>query len=626
MVLDSNVCKKRLYIEHCVNVTKSLCEQCDFWHNKRDDKLFCDTLNLTKTLLIIFLGCVLVLIITSIVVSLIGYQIIHSRHLYNERKKKGVISVHDIKEPLNCFIDGIYTDSSIIDLGVDVPVNKTSTFTTLFANKLDLLVKLQLVYRQNNSYDITISPQVVTLRPNDACVFTIDITPKYSGDFDGFLTLSCVFLRCGIETVKALPLIFSTELSTWIDSSCISNMTEIGRGGNGTVYRGIYRDRVVAVKTMKCANMCDTDDEFTTEVDMLQKMRSLFVLEFVGAVLVGEKKMIVMEFIKNGNLETIIKKYTYQKDEKEVVQIIKISKEKQQDVQNTIQDKSIRNDEIKSSDEKSNVLLQTNSSLQYKTENFQKAEDHLLISNIKKENTNALQNSSDKLNIIGDVSSQHTLINTLNSQNNSASSTIGHIKKIQNSPLSLENLLTNHKSLIQHPHQKLSKNVRYKMLLDAAKGVEYLHTNGILHRDIKPGNILVEELENITEVNAKLSDFGSARNVNLLMSNLTFTRGVGTPSFMVPEILNGQKYSIEADVYALGITFFEAFAWEEACVDVKYFFEIAERVCKGERPKNKNLTEKEIKILEKMWAQNKHDRVPIEDVVNIMQIMLDKVR
>ena len=59
-------------------------------------------------------------------------------------------------------------------------------------------------------------------------------------------------------------------------------------------------------------------------------------------------------------------------------------------------------------------------------------------------------------------------------------------------------------------------------MLDAARGLEYLHTNGILHRDIKPNTVLVFSLEEVLTVNGKLTDFGSARKVNLLMTNMTF--------------------------------------------------------------------------------------------------------
>ena len=62
---------------------------------------------------------------------------------------------------------------------------------------------------------------------------------------------------------------------------------------------------------------------------------------------------------------------------------------------------------------------------------------------------------------------------------------------------------------------------RVKIALDAARGLAYLHSNGIMHRDIKPDNVLVFSLDGVVEVNGKLTDFGSSRNINMLMTNKT---------------------------------------------------------------------------------------------------------
>ena len=109
--------------------------------------------------------------------------------------------------------------------------------------------------------------------------------------------------------------------------------------------------------------------------------------------------------------------------------------------------------------------------------------------------------------------------------------------------------------------ESVSKSMRIKILLDIAKGIEYLHSNGILHRDIKPENVLVTSLDENEVVNGKLTDFGSSRNINLLMTNMTFTKGIGTPVYMAPEILNREKYKKEADIFSFGVTMYETIKW-----------------------------------------------------------------
>ncbi|ELP84088.1 protein kinase, putative, partial [Entamoeba invadens IP1] len=122
---------------------------------------------------------------------------------------------------------------------------------------------------------------------------------------------------------------------------------------------------------------------------------------------------------------------------------------------------------------------------------------------------------------------------------------------------SLNDLMKNNKNVIQ-------EEMKMKIINDMANGLLYLHKNGIVHRDIKPDNLLVFSLETNEKVNAKLTDFGSARNINLLMTNMTFTRGVGTPVYMAPEILKREKYKMSADIYSFGVTFYETLKWGEA--------------------------------------------------------------
>ena len=99
--------------------------------------------------------------------------------------------------------------------------------------------------------------------------------------------------------------------------------------------------------------------------------------------------------------------------------------------------------------------------------------------------------------------------------------------------------------------------IRLKLMRDAAKGLAHLHENGVHHRDVKPDNVLVFSLDEVLTVNGKLTDFGSSSNINMLMTNMTFMKGIGKPVYMAPEVLNKEKSKKVADIYAYGTSFDE---------------------------------------------------------------------
>jgi len=95
-------------------------------------------------------------------------------------------------------------------------------------------------------------------------------------------------------------------------------------------------------------------------------------------------------------------------------------------------------------------------------------------------------------------------------------------------------------------HNPFSEQFIRSTLFQLAYGVAHMHSRGVAHRDIKPANIFITDRGVV-----KLGDLGSGRV--LLDTSDTFT---GTPLFMAPEIIAGEAYTKECDVYSLGLVLY----------------------------------------------------------------------
>ncbi|KAM3923626.1 mitogen-activated protein kinase kinase kinase 3 [Leptodactylus fuscus] len=99
----------------------------------------------------------------------------------------------------------------------------------------------------------------------------------------------------------------------------------------------------------------------------------------------------------------------------------------------------------------------------------------------------------------------------------------------------------------------LTENVTRRYTRQILEGVSYLHSNMIVHRDIKGANILRDSAGNV-----KLGDFGASKRLQTICMSGTGIRSVtGTPYWMSPEVISGEGYGRKADVWSLGCTVVE---------------------------------------------------------------------
>lgn len=110
-------------------------------------------------------------------------------------------------------------------------------------------------------------------------------------------------------------------------------------------------------------------------------------------------------------------------------------------------------------------------------------------------------------------------------------------------------------------NQKLPWHTAAAVLAPIARALDYVHQQQIVHRDVKPSNILLQE-----DFNPMLSDFGIVKMLESKdeKADSAIGSGVGTPEYMPPEQGMGKDVDFRADIYALGIIFYEMVTGKKA--------------------------------------------------------------
>jgi Flp pilus assembly protein TadD/tRNA A-37 threonylcarbamoyl transferase component Bud32 len=114
---------------------------------------------------------------------------------------------------------------------------------------------------------------------------------------------------------------------------------------------------------------------------------------------------------------------------------------------------------------------------------------------------------------------------------------------------------------LEQARKRLSPEEALAIVPKICDALQYAHDEDIVHRDIKPGNILID-----TKGRVKIADFGLAKLVGKQAENFQLTQArmmLGTPQYMAPEqFADPQKVDHRADIYSLGVVFYEMLTGE----------------------------------------------------------------
>lgn len=152
----------------------------------------------------------------------------------------------------------------------------------------------------------------------------------------------------------------------------------------------------------------------------------------------------------------------------------------------------------------------------------------------------------------------------------------------------------------------LSEPQILRIATDVVSALGFAHGQGIIHRDIKPDNVMLR-----SDGSAVLTDFGIARAVSGYVASTGHNMTIGTPQYLSPEQAQGRELDPRVDFYSLGVTLFKA-ATGEVPFNATDWFELARMHVEDPPPslrkRQPELTSRFERVVVKCLAKHPDDR------------------
>lgn len=158
----------------------------------------------------------------------------------------------------------------------------------------------------------------------------------------------------------------------------------------------------------------------------------------------------------------------------------------------------------------------------------------------------------------------------------------------------------------------------WKLLLDAALGLLYLRSKGIVHANLKCDNILVSD-----DNKGKLADFGLSLDVESQSTHNCNQENLGAVQWRAPEVLRGEKPSFESDMFSFGMCIYQAVSgqrpWGRTPPD-----RVKEHVQEKQLPRRLSVfTDGQWELIQRMCCFEPGERLRITEVVSILRQIIE---
>lgn len=165
----------------------------------------------------------------------------------------------------------------------------------------------------------------------------------------------------------------------------------------------------------------------------------------------------------------------------------------------------------------------------------------------------------------------------------------------------------------------LEEDLAIEITKQVLSACEHAHSKGVVHRDIKPGNIMITK-----DGVAKILDFGIAKIVNEEVNKLTKTGlQIGTVYYMAPEQVQGTPVSYQTDIYAIGVTLYQMMTmrnpYKEFTTEFQIYKEIVETPLPNPTIKNPDASLFIHKVIQKATRKKPEER--FKDCAEFLKVL-----